>query len=65
LSRSCGNERLELACARALDIHSPHYRTIKTMLKQRMEGVKSGEPAVAGSSATLGAANVRGSRYYH
>jgi hypothetical protein len=65
LSRSCGAERLELACARALDINSPHYRTIKTMLKQRMEGVKSGEPAAAESNAALGAANVRGPRYYH
>jgi len=65
LSRSCGNERLELACARALDIHSPHYRTIKTMLKQRMEGVKPGEPAGAESTAALGVANVRGPRYYH
>jgi transposase len=65
LSRSCGAERLELACARALDIHSPHYRTIKTMLKQRMEGVRSSESAAAESSAALGAANVRGPRYYH
>jgi hypothetical protein len=65
LSRSCGAERLELACARALDIPSPHYRTIKTMLKQRMEGVRSSESAAAESSAALGAANVGGPRYYH
>jgi len=66
LSRSAGAERLELACARALDIRSPHYRTIKTMLKQRMEGADAGEPADATESNTiLGAANVRGSRYYH
>jgi hypothetical protein len=64
LSRSAGAARLELACARALDIRSPHYRTIKTMLKQRMEGVTA-EPAATESSATLGAANVRGPRYYH
>jgi transposase len=64
LSRAAGAGRLELACARALDIRSPHYRTIKTMLKQRMESVTAGESA-AESSATLGAANVRGPRYYH
>jgi hypothetical protein len=65
LSRWAGAARLELACARALDIRSPHYRTIKTMLKQRMEGVAAGEPAATESSAALGAANVRGPRYYH
>jgi len=64
LSRSFTAERLELACARALDIRSPHYRTIKTMLKQRMEAVTS-EAAAAEDSSTLGAANVRGPRYYH
>jgi hypothetical protein len=30
-----------------------------------MEGVTAGEPAAAESSAALGAANVRGPRYYH
>jgi transposase len=64
LSRSAGAARLELACAKALDIRSPHYRTIKTMLKQRMEGVAAGDSA-AESSAALGAANVRGPGYYH
>jgi transposase len=64
LSRSFSAERLELACARALDIRSPHYRTIKTMLKQRMESAAS-EPTTAEDSSALGAANVRGPRYYH
>jgi hypothetical protein len=35
------------------------------MLQQRMEGVKSGEAPAAESNADLGAANVRGPRYYH
>ncbi len=66
LSRKHGAERLELACARALDIRSPHYRTIKTMLKQRMETAGQLElTEAADPSAGLGAANVRGSRYYH
>jgi hypothetical protein len=34
------------------------------MLKQRMEGVTP-EPAATESSDALGAANVRGPRYYH
>ncbi|MGH8143580.1 MAG: IS21 family transposase, partial [Steroidobacteraceae bacterium] len=66
LSRKHGPERLELACARALDIRSAHYRTIKTMLAQRMEGVSGGEAADAPDAGTsLGAANVRGRGYYH
>jgi hypothetical protein len=66
LSRKFGANRLELACARSLDIRSPHYRTIKTMLKQRMEGVTSIEPSPAVQiEVNLGAVNVRGRRYYH
>lgn len=65
LSNRFGNERLELACARALDIRSPHYRTIKTMLKQRMENSIAAEAAGADPAAALGTANVRGPGYYH
>jgi hypothetical protein len=66
LSRKFSAERLELACARSLDIRSPHYRTIKTMLKQRMESVTSTErPPAPDLGATLGTVNVRGRRYYH
>jgi transposase len=64
LSRKFGAERLELACARSLDIRSPHYRTIKTMLKQRMEAVGAQSPAPE-LDANLGAINVRGRGYYH
>lgn len=65
LSRKFSPARLELACARSLDIRSPHYRTIKTMLKQRMERAESSEPSAADPGTALGAANVRGPRYYH
>ena len=65
LSQRFGADRLELACARSLDIRSPHYRTIKTMLKQRMEGAEATDPTAADPATALGAANVRGARYYH
>ena len=65
LSQRFTPTRLELACARALDIRSPHYRTIKTMLKQRMESAMTSTAAGNDPTATLGAANVRGPRYYH
>jgi hypothetical protein len=66
LSQRFTTARLELACARALDIRSPHYRTIKTMLKQRMESAITNITAEpTDPTAALGAANVRGPRYYH
>ena len=66
LSNKFGADRLERACGRALEIGSPAYRTIKTMLKKRMEAATLCEQAQAPeSTATLGAANIRGRRYYH
>ncbi len=63
LSRAAGAARLELACARALDIRSPHYRTIKTMLKNSA-WKRSDRPNTAADAGPvelrLGAANVRG-----
>jgi transposase len=61
-----GKERLERACDKAFRIGSPSYRTVKTMLAQRMESVPlRGEHSVtAESSERLGAANVRGRGYY-
>jgi transposase len=66
LSDRFGAERLERACERAIAMRSASYRTVKTMLKQRMESaplfdqVQSPDPA-----AELGAVNVRGRRYYN
>ena len=62
-----GKDRLERASDKAFQINSPSYRTVKTMLAQRMESTPlRGEPsAAAESSEHLGAANVRGRGYYH
>jgi hypothetical protein len=60
--------RLELACQKALTIRSPSYKTVKTMLEQRMEGAPlRGKANAADDEAIdrLGAANVRGGNYYH
>jgi transposase len=66
LANKHGNERLELACEKAFQIHSPSYKTVKTMLKQRMESAPlRGEPETAVGSEHLGATNVRGRGYYH
>jgi len=66
LSDRYGAERLERACERAITLRSASYRTVKTMLKQRMETaplfdqIQSPDP-----TAELGAVNVRGRRYYN
>ena len=62
-----GKERLERASFKAFRISSPSYRTVKTMLQQRMESVPLPDEPVAGADTSehLGAANVRGRGYYH
>jgi len=66
LSDRYSAERLERACERAITLRSASYRTVKTMLKQRMETaplfdqIQSPDP-----TAELGAVNVRGRRYYN
>ena len=66
-------ERLEKACLRSLQIQSASYRTIKTMLENRMESaehpdvnppVPAGQPRPEQLSLGLGQ-NVRGKGYYH
>jgi transposase len=69
LGKKFGEARLERACEKAFAIQSPSYKTVKTMLKQRMEtaplpdvdhGTRNEE-----TGAHLGGANVRGRDYYH
>ena len=62
LLKTFGGERLERAAAKAFAINSPSYKTVKTMLKQRMEEA----PVRTGvAHPALGRANVRGRDYYH
>jgi transposase len=67
LANKYGEQRLERACEKAFKIGSPSYKTVKTMLQQRMEAAPlRGEANVSGEPADLlGAANVRGRNYYH
>ena len=54
LSNKHGKERLERACEKAFLINSPSYKTVKTMLRQRMESVPlRGESEVAGGAEHL------------
>ena len=66
LANKHGNERLERAAEKAFQICSPSYKTVKTMLQQRMESTPlRGEPQATADPEHLGVANVRGRGYYH
>lgn len=63
-ARRYSKARLEAACARALHIHSPSYRSVTSILKQGLD-----RQALPGSEETQPElpchANVRGPGYYH
>lgn len=67
LANKHGEARLEQACDKALQINSASYKTVKTMLKQRMEGapLRGADAEASADSEHLGAGNVRGRGYYH
>jgi transposase len=55
LEKKYGRDRLNRACARALEIGSPSYRTVSTMLKNRMEEAampSRGRPAPEANAGT-------------
>lgn len=74
LAKAYGNDRLERAATRALALHSPAYRTLKTMLQNKMDLATP----PGGEQLTFGVANssqdklgreshrlVRGKGYYN
>lgn len=62
LAKSCGNERLELACDRSLKLQAIGYRSVKNLLDKGLESAELPEPAQA--CLPLLHDNVRGSDYY-
>lgn len=62
LAKSCGNERLELACDRSLKLQAIGYRSVKNLLDKGLEAAELPEPAQA--CLPLLHDNVRGSDYY-
>ncbi len=64
LARQRGNERLEAACARALSIRSPTYRSVNSILAAGLDRQQA--PTAPATDATLPLHdNVRGADYYH
>lgn len=63
LAKAYGNERLELACERALSIQAISYKSLQSILKKGLDRLPAPEPPVSRSPVTH--ENLRGSRYFH
>jgi transposase len=76
LAKPYGNDRVEKACARALELGAHSFRFVNEMLKNSMDGPGQGyddSPVAPATNketnevqlALLSAENIRGSGYYH
>ena len=63
LARSFGPARVEAACARALEIGTFSYRSVRSILDNKLDRHAAPKPPVDG--APIRHANIRGPRYYH
>ena len=69
LAKEYGDERLEAACAKALAIDSPRYKSVRSILQHKLDQApnQSPNPTRAGGSLSADAAphaNIRGAAYY-
>ena len=64
LGRRYGSERLEAACARALAIDAPTYRSVESILKHGLDGRPLPAPEQAPAHPRRVHDNVRGPSYY-
>ena len=62
LARTYGPDRLEAACARALEIGARSYTSVNSILKNNIDRKRS-EPATDGPAITH--SNIRGARYFN
>ena len=65
LAKLYGPSRLEAACAVALAIHAPLYKSIASILKTGRDRLPSTSPDANSTQQLPAHANVRGSKYYH
>ncbi|MBE7417373.1 MAG: IS21 family transposase [Ideonella sp.] len=63
LARQCGDARLEAACARAMSIRSPTYRSVNSILAAGLD--RQQVPAAPAQASLPLHDNVRGPDYYH
>ena len=65
LARAYGPQRMEAACRRALAYQACTYKSIKSILKTRMDEQTLPEPEEASSPLIAQHPNIRGKDYYH
>lgn len=66
LCRGYGAERLEAACARALQIHAYRYQSVKNILAKGLDRIPlENPPAATDNPVRDDHENVRGANYYH
>jgi hypothetical protein len=63
LAKKCGNERLELACTRALKLGAIGYQSVKNILDKGLERAEL-PPEPEEMQLPLEHDNIRGSSYY-
>ena len=63
LAKSYGNDRLEAACRRAVDIGGTSYRSVQSILKHNLD--QKPLPDQSSKSPPIEHINIRGARYYH
>ena len=63
LGKGYGDERLEAACSRALDIGSPSYKSIQSILKNNLD--RRPVPERSQQTSFLSHSNIRGPEYYN
>jgi transposase len=63
LARPFGAARLDAACARAIEIGTLSYRSVRSILDHKLD--RHDAPKPAADSAPIPHANIRGPRYYH
>lgn len=62
LAKSHGCERLEAACARALEIGARSYSSVNSILKNNLDRKRPAEPT---DGPAIAHANIRGAHYFH
>jgi len=65
LSRTCGKDRLEAACGRAVSLRSPSYPTVKSILNQHMESQPLPGLVQVDAFSLPQHPNIRGPHYYN
>ena len=65
LAKAHGGERLEAACARALEIGARSYSSVASILKNNLDRRSPASTKGAADGPAIDHPNIRGPRYFH